>query len=135
MYRSFAWLCVANLVSSVSRVVLSRPSDSKLYDDGSIAGLQASVIGSNNSLLGEGDQLNDERRSLQCTQHPTWFRSWTDHMHAQYYEAACDSAWRNMRYIELRRHGDETFEFLSKKSTPKSKFRPMKTPRRYSGSM
>ncbi|KAL8837504.1 MAG: hypothetical protein Q9170_002497 [Blastenia crenularia] len=93
---------------------------------------KATVSGDDGKLVLQQDQLNGTGNIIECTQNPLWFRSWSDHMHAKYYESACISAWQEMIALELVPHGTEKFEFLSE-GTPSSspEYRPMRTPRRY----
>ncbi|KAL8721828.1 MAG: hypothetical protein Q9225_001583 [Loekoesia sp. 1 TL-2023] len=83
------------------------------------------------------DQLNETNTIVECTDHPVWFRSWTVHTQAKYFEAACVRAWQNMISIDIVPHGTEKFEFLSENASPgpaSSKYKPMRTPRRYTAS-
>lgn len=82
-------------------------------------------------------QLNGTDRNFGCTNHPTWFRSWTDHMHAKFYEQACINAWHKLIHAEGISHANDKVEFLSEygsPSTPPWAGMSMRTPLRFVGS-
>ncbi|KAL9599743.1 MAG: hypothetical protein Q9219_003626 [cf. Caloplaca sp. 3 TL-2023] len=132
------------------RKLPAKVSDSVWFSARGLTGIQVGQLlkersGETNAAVGgdEGNQILQQDRFstpgllVQCTGDPIWFRSWSDHMHAKYYEFACLNAWEEMMKIEVQPHGLEVFEFLSEGTTPESQargYRPMVTPRRYTGS-
>lgn len=137
MYWSQALLFLTSFPYSAIGSLLPLPHTAEPILDGRPSQSEVSVTGSNSDLILQQDQLNETNTIVECTDHPIWFRSWTDHMEAKYFEAACVSAWQNMVSIEVVPHGSEKFEFLSEHASPargSSQYRPMRTPRRYTAS-
>ena len=124
--------CVTSLLYLFSAGVLSLATLTKpSLNERASEHLKARVLGDDRYL--SLAQYNLTGTSLvKCTQHPTWFRSWTDHMEAQYYAKACIASWEKMMEVEISKHGSEHVEFLAEGAEPVTEYQSIRTPRRYS---
>ncbi|KAL8739160.1 MAG: hypothetical protein Q9181_000189 [Wetmoreana brouardii] len=125
-FALLSWLATGRLLAR--SVQAETPNESEHVDQ-----FKASAPGADGGLVLAQDTLNGTPAYVQCANHPTWFRSWTDHMHVRYYKTACWNAFVNMRDADVSPGGKEQFEFLAEGVPPGSKYEPMQTPRRYIG--
>lgn len=128
----WGFICSAFLSRLTIGSILPRSSFARtISDDEAFDHSKAPADGGDASLVLSQDNLTTSSSLVKCTQHPTWFRSWTDHMHVEYYTDACVEAWRYMRDTDVKTHGAVKLTFLAEGVPSRSKFAGMMTPRRY----